>query len=159
MKHGRSCDIQIWWHLLKMSHSGCTLVWHFQPLVHHIWMSDSLQCIICILSVRGVPSHCHRQHARKCSKVCVGFWDASGQTYRHVDHTTGGYTNGDHCYPIGPYGLGRGHNVFFALLIVSRCKLATVAELLLLTAAAVVCVLGRCVDLYGSDGHVTRQVL
>jgi len=25
------------------------LVRHFQPRVHHIWMSDSLPCIICIL--------------------------------------------------------------------------------------------------------------
>ena len=34
---------------LKMSHLGCILVWHFQPRVHHIWMSHSLPCIIYIL--------------------------------------------------------------------------------------------------------------
>jgi len=35
--------------MLKMLHSGCTLVRHFQPRVHHIWMLHSLPCIICIL--------------------------------------------------------------------------------------------------------------
>jgi len=34
---------------LKKSHSGCALVRHFQPRVHHIWMSDSLLCIISIM--------------------------------------------------------------------------------------------------------------
>ena len=34
----------------KMLHSGCALVRHFQPRVHHIWMSHSLSCIICIMS-------------------------------------------------------------------------------------------------------------
>ena len=42
MKHGHSCDSEIWWpSWLKMSHSGCTLVWHFQPRVHHISMSNN----------------------------------------------------------------------------------------------------------------------
>ena len=39
MKHDRSCDIEIWNPRLKMSHSGCTLVRHFQLWVHHISMS------------------------------------------------------------------------------------------------------------------------
>jgi len=51
MKHGRSCDIEIWWPRLKMSHSGCALVRHFQPRVHHISMSHLLLCIICIVYI------------------------------------------------------------------------------------------------------------
>jgi len=52
MKHGRSCDIQIWCYpRLKMSHSGCALVRHFQPRVHHICMSHSLPCMIGIMSL------------------------------------------------------------------------------------------------------------
>ena len=34
---------------LKMSHSGCALVRHFQPRVHHIWMSNWLPRNICIM--------------------------------------------------------------------------------------------------------------
>ena len=30
---------------------NCTLMWHFQPQVHHIWMSHSLPWIICVLSL------------------------------------------------------------------------------------------------------------
>jgi len=52
----RSCDIQIWrpWiyddPLLKTSHLGCALMRYFQHQVNHISMSDSLLCIICIVS-------------------------------------------------------------------------------------------------------------
>jgi len=41
---------------LKMSHSGCALLPHFQPLVHHISVSPSLPCIICIASL---STGCH----------------------------------------------------------------------------------------------------
>ena len=34
---------------LEMSHLGCDLVRHFQPRVHHIWMSNSLLCITVLL--------------------------------------------------------------------------------------------------------------
>ena len=47
-----SCDIHHYRMLnsrLKMLHSGCALVWHFQPRVGHIWMSNSLPCIICLM--------------------------------------------------------------------------------------------------------------
>jgi len=42
-----------------MSRLGCAFMWHFQPEVHHVWMSDSPPCIvICIMlcevkNVRG----------------------------------------------------------------------------------------------------------
>jgi len=52
MKHSRSCDMQKYDDpRLKMLHSGCALTRHFQPQVHHICMSDSLPCIICIMFV------------------------------------------------------------------------------------------------------------
>ena len=46
MKYSRSCDIQIWWPSVE----NVALLRHFQPGVHHISMSDSLPCIICIMS-------------------------------------------------------------------------------------------------------------
>ena len=42
--HTRLCDIQTW---LTLCWKCCTR--HFQPRVHHIMMSDSLPCIICIM--------------------------------------------------------------------------------------------------------------
>jgi len=47
------------WHYIRFVVYGtlwhvklcCTVMWHFQPLVHHIWMSHSLPCIICIMTM------------------------------------------------------------------------------------------------------------
>jgi len=60
MKHGHSCDIQIWWPEVEMSHSGRALMRHFQPRVHHIWMSHSLPCIICIMLHSITLTHINR---------------------------------------------------------------------------------------------------
>jgi len=49
-----SCDVHATFKyddpLLKMSHLGCALMRYFQHQVNHISMSDSLLCIICIVS-------------------------------------------------------------------------------------------------------------
>ena len=50
---------------LKMSHEGAARVRHFQPRVHHIWMLDSLLCIICIIS------NFERNHSAKFSRKAV----------------------------------------------------------------------------------------
>ena len=47
---------------LKMSHSGCALVRHFQPRVHHISMTHSLPCITCIVSMYFIVGLCHVFH-------------------------------------------------------------------------------------------------
>jgi len=67
MKHGRSCDVQIWWPETK----NVALVRHFQPRVQHIWMSDSLPCIICVMLIR-----CRRStaHSSKCEQCHVISW-------------------------------------------------------------------------------------
>ena len=42
-----------------MSHSGCAVVWHFEPRVRHISMSHSLPCITCIVSLYFIAVLCH----------------------------------------------------------------------------------------------------
>ena len=49
MKHGHSCDIQIWWPSVENIAPGLRSRGTFSTSVHHIWMSHSLLCIICIM--------------------------------------------------------------------------------------------------------------
>jgi len=42
---------QIWWTSVENAALGLHSVRHFQPRFHHIWMSHSLPCIICVVCV------------------------------------------------------------------------------------------------------------